>query len=81
MKYQRGISLQKINIIPIIVCRHEENIFCIIINHEDNRRLFNRYLLLRDNGTVTIGTNPPYLLFGEALSDIEPKDRTFFSDQ
>ena len=38
------------------MCRNEENIYYIMINYKHNRRLFHRYLLLRDNGTVTIGT-------------------------
>ena len=36
------------------MCRHED-CFCVMINHEHNRRLFHRYLYLQDNVTVTIG--------------------------
>ena len=56
MKYQRGGFSQYINFICIIMCRHEENICYIMINHDHNRQLFHRYLLMRDNGTVTIST-------------------------
>ena len=56
MKYQRGRFSQNITFIHIIMCRHGENISYIVINHNHNRSLFHRYLLLRDNGTVTIGT-------------------------
>ena len=55
MKYQRRGSHQKINFIHIIMCRHEENLCYIMINHEHNRRLFPRDILLHNNGTVTIG--------------------------
>lgn len=55
-RYQRGGQSQKIVYVRIILCRHENKLCYIFINHEQNRRLFHRDLLLRDNGIVTIGT-------------------------
>ena len=46
MKYKRGGFPPNINSIRIIMCRQEENICCIMINHEHNSRLFHRDLLL-----------------------------------
>ena len=45
----------------IIMCRHGEMFCYIIIKHEQNRRLFHRYLLLQNNGTVTIGFSQGFL--------------------
>ena len=56
MKYQRGGFPQNITFIRIVMCRREENICYIMINYEHKRRLSHRYLLLQNNGTVTIGT-------------------------
>ena len=56
MKYQQEGFSQKVTFILINMCRHEENICCVIINNDHNRMLFYRDLLLQDNGTVTIGT-------------------------
>ena len=44
MKYQQGRFSQNITLIRIIMCRHEDNVYYIMINHEHNRRLFHRYL-------------------------------------
>ena len=56
MRYQLGRPPQKINFFRIIICRYEKSLCYIMINNDHNRSLFHRYLLLRDNGTVTIGT-------------------------
>ena len=55
-KYQRGGMSQKISFVRIILCRNEDKLCYIMINHEHNKRLFHRDLLLRDNGVVTIGS-------------------------
>ena len=56
MKYQWLGFYQNITFIRIIMCRHEENICCIMINYEHTSRLLYRDLLLQDNGVVTIRT-------------------------
>jgi hypothetical protein len=45
-KYQRGGMSQKITFICIILCRNEDKLCYIMINHEHNKRLFHRDLLL-----------------------------------
>ena len=56
------------------MCRHEENICYIRINHEHNRKLVDRNLLLRDNGTVNIGNFMrilgPHLIIQEMQQNI-----------
>ena len=47
---------QKISFIRIYLCRHENKLYYIIINNENNRQLFHKDLLLRDNVTITVGT-------------------------
>ena len=54
MKYQRGGFPPNITFIRIIMCRYEKSLCFIMINHEHNKRLFHKYLLLQGNGTVTI---------------------------
>ena len=47
---------QRINCTMIYLCRNEEKLFHVLINHKWNKRIFHRDLLLRDNRKVTCGT-------------------------
>ena len=55
MKYQQGGFSLNITFICMIMCRHEENICYAMINHDHNKRLFHKYLLLQYNVTVAMG--------------------------
>ena len=50
-----------------------------MINHEHNRRFLNIYLLLRDNGTVTISTFMRIIVLHPSIQEMEGIT-LFFSD-
>lgn len=55
-RYQRGNQQQRINFIRIILCRNNNELCYIMMTSDTNKRLFHRDLMLRDNGTITIGS-------------------------
>eukprot|EP00559_Dactyliosolen_fragilissimus_P002615 CAMPEP_0184868778 /NCGR_PEP_ID=MMETSP0580-20130426/31751_1 /TAXON_ID=1118495 /ORGANISM="Dactyliosolen fragilissimus" /LENGTH=333 /DNA_ID=CAMNT_0027369885 /DNA_START=200 /DNA_END=1198 /DNA_ORIENTATION=- len=55
-RYQRSNNTKKITFSRILLCRNNRSLCYIMISNEKNRRLFHRDLLLRDNGTITIGS-------------------------
>ena len=55
-RYQRGAGQQKINFHRILLCRSKSTLCYLMITNDMNKRLFNRDILLRDNGTITVGT-------------------------
>jgi hypothetical protein len=54
-RYQRGNQQQRINFIWIILCRNNNELCYIMMTSDTDKRLFHRDLMLRDNGTITIG--------------------------
>ena len=57
-RYQKKPIEQKINCTKIYLCRNDEKLCYVMMNHELNKRIFHCDLLLRDNGKVACG---PYL--------------------
>ena len=55
-RYHRGNQQQRINFIRIILCRNDKDLCYIMMTSDMNKRLFHRDLMLRDNGTITIGS-------------------------
>lgn len=55
-RYQRGNAQQKINFIRIFLCRSHGRLCYIMMTNDMNKRIFHRDLMLRDNGTITIGS-------------------------
>ena len=53
--YQRNVQ-QQLTFTRIYMCRYKDELCYLMINREQNKRIFHRDLQLRDNGTVTIGT-------------------------
>jgi hypothetical protein len=55
-RYQRGNQQQKLNFIRILLCRNGGRLCYLMMTNEMNKRIFHRDLMLRDNGTITIGS-------------------------
>ena len=55
-RYHGGNQQQRINFIRIILCRNDKDLCYIMMTSDMNKRLFHRDLMLRDNGTITIGS-------------------------
>ena len=55
-RYQRGNQQKTLTFTRILLCRSGTLLVYLMMSNDMNRRLFHRDLLLRDNGTITVGS-------------------------
>ena len=56
VRYQRGLQQKPMTYIRTLLCRSGSTLCFIMISNDMNKRLYHRDLLLRDNGTITVGS-------------------------
>ena len=55
-RYQRGSQQQRVNFIRILLCRNKSKLCYLMITNDQNKRIFHRDLMLRENGNITVGS-------------------------
>ena len=55
-RYQRNNQQKQLPYTRTLLCRTGPSLVYIMMSHDMNRRLYHRDLLLRDNGTITVGS-------------------------